>query len=78
MAHIRVHPIRDRWWAECQRCTWELHADTPAQASDKGRAHVPRCGRELYLRPAEFTHAGDCSGIPIAVEWYQDPELIAW
>ena len=48
-------------WASCRRCTWELPVDTISEGCDAAAKHLPRCGRELYLRPATFTHSGDSS-----------------
>ena len=32
--------------------------NTISEGCDAAAKHLPRCGRELYLRPATFTHSG--------------------
>ena len=64
----------DSLWASCRRCTWELPVATISEGSDAASNHLPRCGRELYLRPASFTHSGDSSH-PISVPSISMDEL---
>ena len=70
----RVKLEGDSLWASCRRCTWELPVDTISEGCDAAAAHLPRCGRELYLRPATFTHSGDSSH-PISVPSVNPDEL---
>ena len=64
-SRIRVRLDTDHWWAECQGCTWEKPLQSLSAAYDAGVDHLPRCGREMYLRPASFTHQSD--GHPLVI-----------
>lgn len=55
------------FWASCRRCTWEHGSESHHEAFQAAERHVGECGRTLYLRPAQFTHRGDSSPIPIPV-----------
>lgn len=62
--------------ATCHHCVWTHIGANTAEVHDKARQH--RCGQHLWLTPAEFTHQGDTTSIPITTEWHTEPEAITW